>query len=660
MEQMTTLYLLSTAFTAFVLAFVFENNEILNSKAANICFGVALCPFAQFLWCLIAAITIGNLFLLSRYFYILGLPAVMGILLGFEIKKRKKNKKLRVRTDTNRKKLILIGILLSVFVYGVWGWGKIAEPVRTSSSFLKYDNLEYFRKAAYFAEHRTADSISFIYGLPDGSALPDSHFPSWTLYLGYAFMHTNAKCIEYPVHEAALYAVSILPMYLIAAAMALFLVLNNGKYILLLPIVLGANFVLIDQVTSSNRIWFSTVAVLIFITIWIDCLQEEKPKKCCLLAFLGSFLLTASHLINVVVLVGSILSLLIVVLLERVFYKNNNGNCFAMIIAATVGGASGFLGNIISKITINRWYPVKVYFSDYSFSDYPSSSQSSQNIINITDSMRKTLYLDDNINGILIIIVALALICAVALSLVRRQYSYIWRQTPKAEVYLSLLCIFLFLPQTGLLDSRFFYRFSQGFSKVPRYNLNYHLIGIIFVYSIFVKSLLYFVKLMKKRKAHVSIGVLITAICFSCWFSYIFVLFNNNIHYITKLMSNERLYLPGDQLFEKRYSDMVNKCSVVDTDRKIMTTGNLGYVLGDRTLVYNHIAAKQIYDSDVDKIPETLSYMHVDAVVLPKGHEGNTNITVLPWYDYVTNCFDAYELDTFSVFLRGAINNTVD
>ena len=649
MEKTTVLYVASSLFTAGALAHLCARRKLLGNRTANYLFGASLCPFVQFLWCLAVAATIGNITSVPREVYTWGLPVLMFILLYIEHKRNEKDAVAGLRLQSPG---LLSGLLIVLFILGVIMWARTVSVVSSGSSYIQYDNMEYFGKAAFFAEHRDFKSVPFIYGLQNGSAPSDGHFPSWILYLGYAFMHTSAPVIEYPNHECALYAVALLPFYAIAASMALLCVMNkkNERFSLLMPVLLGAIFMFVNQVRSSHRDYFKIVGCLVYITVCVDFVKKRRHTRSGLvISLLSAFILVSAHLINVLVLVGSVVALCLLTAVEAVKDKAHLDlkHRIAFLASVIIGGGLGFSGNLACKLMSGSWNPLRVDFTKYAFFD-AFHKLSTKPEISYPEAMKRMLYLEDSFLGFIILAVMLLFFILLTIQLFRKApFGNNSLVISKADCFMGLLTLALFLPMTGLLDTSMFYRFSSGFAQVPRYCLSFHILGVVFIYSCLLKLLHYAQKRRGFCMALAVFGIVVFS-AYSIW------LCDKNDSALERAKGNENFYRPGNQLFEQRYGSVRDVLSNVGDEDRILTYDHLRYALGDRTLVYNDILAKPIYDCAPEDMADAFEELGIKAVVLRKNRE-DTPVSVLPWYEYVVDNYKLVTTEQYDVFLSEGV-----
>ena len=71
-------------------------------------------------------------------------------------------------------------------------------------------------------------------------------------------------------------------------------------------------------------------------------------------------------------------------------------------------------------------------------------------------------------------------------------------------------------------------------------------------------------------------------------------------------------------------------------NKRILTNKQIGYILGENTLVYTSPAAESLYHiENIEQCKEAFKDLNIGAVVLVKG-SANHAVSVLPWYKYIS------------------------
>lgn len=389
--------------------------------------------------------------------------------------------------------VLLVGFLITIFFW-IWYCGRLS----ISATYLDSDTMEYFYKASYFANYRKLSSLSYINGLLDGSAVADHHFPSYTAFLAYAFMHTTESIIGFPYHEAPLFACFFMMPFMIAAMMGLYCVFDNdGLSFLGIPIILLSIYPLCSDVYGSPRDVFRICAFCIFLAFLSEYRHSEgKSFRDFIILAVISFVGASAHVLNFVLV---ILSLGAYVLLIAVRILNarkmnvdrcgrDNKNSFsneiayylAVVSSILIGALLSFVGNVMNFIKSGKWSAVRLDFSKYPFyQDYFTFTQQNKEPLTILQRWEKILYLDQSYFGLVIII--LFLLALTYLFIVRKSLD-------EKEVFLVFVLICMGLPETGLIDNATWYEFSYYFAKIPRYGLPF-LIMVLFFLWLFICKL---------------------------------------------------------------------------------------------------------------------------------------------------------------------------
>lgn len=92
--------------------------------------------------------------------------------------------------------------------------------------------------------------------------------------------------------------------------------------------------------------------------------------------------------------------------------------------------------------------------------------------------------------------------------------------------------------------------------------------------------------------------------------------------------------------------------SLEGCDKRILVQRQIGYVLGERAMLFTSKAAEPLYLAvDENQIEDAFHRLGIGAVV-PYENSNETAVSVLPWYDYVVknpkiivNGFEVYFLE---------------
>lgn len=644
--MMVALYIYSTIVTSIASGVLFTKRCIIRkSWYASFFIGISMSPYIQFVFTLIIALIFREG--ISRYVYIIPIPLAATVYLIravtlFDLKSYWLKRRMIKRKNINLVSAICIITGIVCLVFWVWYCYKCC----ITSSFIQYDNMEYFYKASYFANHRGLSDISYVKGIANGSALPDNHFPSYILYLGYAFMHSSADIIAFPLHKTALIA-SLFFMVPVTcfSIMGVFLCwIDRVDFAFLIPCLLWVNNWFIYYVYGAPRDLFRLCGlciVLAYISNYLDVKGKITIYEGIAL-FIISFMGASAHILNSVY-VAIIGASLFVYYMIAIWNENEKRykflNMVKMEVAIVFGIVVAFAGSLYNYAVSGRWNPaVRIDFSKYSFYDAYLQYRSSSTVMPIVKRWEKMLYLDTSYFGLVIVLTFIV----IAILLFAKNKLFCFDR-------LFFLFLFVFLSgilQSGLVDTKIFYQWSYNFAKVPRYALSFYYFTLLFDWICISRYILNTEIRVKSNMVQV------VKYGFSCFFlisTFCYLLFciDKNIRYAYSMVGNKsEYYAPGDEIIMKRYGNLIDIVKEQGKDGRILVQqGNLGYITGENTLIYNSMAAQKLYENA--SAVRAINDLDIKVAVLKKDSV-DADISVMPWYDYVTDwpctVVDGYEV----------------
>lgn len=640
-------YLYSTAITAISLGCIFLKNKIIRgSKTASFLIGFSSVPFVQFLWTMALVLLFRNG--TSRYMYILPIPAVASVFIGvmlihsfrsgwsFDLRSLKRNIWKLIKGDKKHSTLENLA-MIGLFAISVVSWIFLSYKLSVTSQFIESDTMEYFHKASYFANHRELSALSYVNGIPNGSGVADHHFPSYTAYLAYAFMHTTADVIGFPHHEAALFAGSlVMVLCLLASIMGLYCIFDGrGLHFLGVPATLWMCMPLVANTFGSPRDMFRFCAFCVFLAFLTNYLQIEKTQKrdigiMALAAFVGA----SAHVLNFVLVFLSLGAYVVYIIWTSIESRNAKlcGNYVPIAVSILAGALLSFAGNICNFFVAGKWTAVRLDFSKYDFyADYSAFLTKSDVEIPMLQRWSTILYLDvSNLGAMLAIGFLLTLI-----------YVFIRRKEMDGKLrFFALVVLFIALPLSGVLDIEKLYRFSYYFTKVPRYGLPFFLFTLTWLWMFFWHMAEKFRASRKGWTAFIDAVCTIGICLVVTWYA------ADNLFDFCKYAES---FTAGNEGIHASYGELIEAFS--DYDKRILTNRQIGYVLGENALMHTSVSAEPLYHIDAadrEQAEKIFKSLNIGAVVLTN-NSAQSSASVLPWYDFVTT-LPVKELNGYEVY----------
>lgn len=636
-EPLVWVYIFSTVLTAIASGLFFLRFRLVMEDRIG-CFlcGFAFCPCLQYLWTMLLTPLVNGG---SRYFYIVSLPLLsLGWIVFLVLYKEKSVTVISVK----RWNCVQKGIAFILFIiFGI----TVAHLVfyflkaATSSSFVYSDNLEYFLKASYFADNRTLSSISYVNGVPDGSGVADHHFPSYVLYLGYAFMHTMATTIQFPHHGAPLLAAFFQLPFILAAAGGAFCAVGCRKvWLLLLPSLLFGNSVFANGIWISTRDLFRFTLLFLFLASMISFSQEKwevRTRGRHIFFLVLSFLCASAHLLNFVIVCLLLLAWVAYRLFSVILFPEKGEKLNAVVVdiiiwaSATFSSATlSFVGNIYYFLKSGKWGAQRLDLSGYDF--YPEYNAlingEGVEIPPIGERLVKSLQLDENF-------LAMFFFFLMALILGRRIFwvirkKYFERRGERQLLFLALCVFFTFLPLSGMLDHERIYLFSVYFAQHPRYGLGFFFCGILLMLTAAAESVDF---LLKKNKWIFTSGAVCVA---GCLCGYTLYQYHDTITNFNNIFASH--YGVGDTRFLERFGELREVVFKLDSER-VLCTQQIGYALEGKNIQHLSPLVRPLYEAEGEtELKEAFKELGIGAVVLPKTVTSESPISLMPWYDYAT------------------------
>lgn len=489
------LFLLSCLLQALALGVLFAVRGFLMKKNRTAAFltGVAVTPFAQYLWMLLLSLLWPNA---PKLVYI-GAPPLLaaGYLLWLLVKTRGRWMAL-CQSGWQAVKTIRLDRAAVISLCFAAAMAVLLLPVciRTATSAVaaQSDSGEYMGLALRYAETRDTAAL-FTKDDTQADYSGHAHFPSLELYMAYGLMHAS-DTYGYPYDKPMFTAVGLLVFYLLAAFLALCLRAARGKLRWAMLALLLFNLIpnIVYSFGGATRDAWRCLAVLLAALAFFDLRPDKgwKALSTALFAFFVGFAAMSAHVLCFVIVPFIVAAWVIAVWLEAAAQKDHPLRTLlksiGVAVAAAAGVLVGFSGNLwcyfkwgeLSPWRVITTYTSAPWYQTYLRLDYRLEETTTH--LNFWSSYRDIVMAHATPVGIWgMRLAALAFVCFLAWVIwKRRQKSTGLTQVAPdlALPMIALITLYTLAPMTGLLDTRF-YSFSGTFIKLQRYTLQWYLLA---------------------------------------------------------------------------------------------------------------------------------------------------------------------------------------
>ena len=516
------LFLLSCLVQMGSLGCLFAANNWFSreSKLASFLTGVASTPLVQYLWTLLLSIVWPHA---PRMVYIGTLPAlgalcvlVLAILRIRRIRELTKAGFSYVKRLLHFDKPALIALCFAICIVLLIGPACV-RFMSSMNSVSGGDAGEYMALAQRYCEDRSLlnllekeETVGHFRG--------HSHFPSLELYMSYGLFHTDGE-VGYPHDKAAFTGMGMLIFYAAAAYAALLLTHCREKKVCVLLGVVLFNLIpeLYFSVESAPRDSWRMLALL-FAALAFGGLKEDGNWKQYLAKLLWVFALCftvmSTHVVCFVVLPFIVVAWVVWRFLHAGLSQLRGafralGRSVGLAFAGALGTLAAFAGNLwcflnwgemspwrlMTTFTDAPWYPM------YMDIEYKLDETTTHlNFLQAKDSILMSYATPIGTWALRLALIALLAVLvwlAVSRMQMKRKVREILGQDehacaigiimggsgvqiPSMLGYCALLCLLTLAPMTGVLDSPL-YSFSGSFVKLPRYTLQWFLLGNVLI-----------------------------------------------------------------------------------------------------------------------------------------------------------------------------------
>ena len=489
------LFLLSSLVQAFSLGVLFAVHRfwMKDNRVAAFLTGVAVTPFAQYLWMLLMALLWPQA---PRLVYIGVPPVLAGVYLLYRLFKTHRQWLSLLRSGVAALRRIRLDRAALISFCFALAMGILLMPIciRTATSAVGSlgDSGEYMGLALRYAEGRDTAGL-FEKDDVQSDYRGHAHFPSLELYMAYGLMHTS-DTYGYPYDKPAFTAIGILIFYLLSAFIALCLRLTRGKLRWLMVALLLFNLIpnFVYSIGGATRDAWRILAVLLLVLAVFD-LRPAKGRRYALsllFMFFVSFVTMSAHVVCFVIVPFIVAAWVAAVFAEALALRSHPGRTLlkslGMALSAAGGVLLGFAGNLWCYLKWGEFSPWRVmytytnapWFDTYMRMDYRLEETTSG--INFWTARHDIVMAHASPVGIWGIRIALLtlVICIGWLIWKRRQKPTVLGQSKPdlSMLMIALLTVFTLAPMTGLLDSPL-YSFSSTFIKLTRYTLQWYFLA---------------------------------------------------------------------------------------------------------------------------------------------------------------------------------------
>ena len=493
------LFLLSCMLQAVSLGVLFATRRewMKEHRAAAFFAGVAVTPFAQYLWMLLLAL----LWPAAPKLLYIGVPPALaaGYLVWLVVKHRKRWTAI-LRGGWQRIKQIRVDRAAVVSICFAAAMGVLLMPVcirlATSTVAAQADSGEYMGLALRYVEDRDTAAL-FEKDDIQADYRGHSHFPSLELYMGYGLMHAS-DVYGYPYDKPMFTAVGILVFYLLAAFIALCLHVARGRVRWLMLALLLFNLIpnLLFSVATAPRDTWRCLAVLLAALMFFD-LRPGKGRRYALsllAAFLICFTAMSAHVVCFVIVPFIVLAWAAVVIAEAAARREKPLRVLLQSAGMAIAGAAGvllaFAGNLWCYAKWGEFSPWRVltiytdapWYATYLRMEYRlEETTTSLNFWKAKYDIVMAYATPVGIWGLRLALAALVLGIVWMIWKRGRKPTDLTRPKPDLSlITVALLTLFTLAPMTGLLDTSL-YSFSGTFLKLQRYTLQWYLFACVMI-----------------------------------------------------------------------------------------------------------------------------------------------------------------------------------
>ena len=615
------LFLLSVMAQMGALGCLFAaRNWFGKSKAASFLTGVAATPLAQYLWMLGMSLVWPNA---PRLVYI-GVPPVAACLcvLVLAVRRIRRVKELIQQGIAWLKRVLrfdkpaLVALCFALCLAMLIGPACV-RFMSSMDSISGGDAGEYMALAQRYCEDR---SLANLLEKEEtvGHFRGHSHFPSLELYMSYGLFHTGGE-VGYPHDKAAFTGIGLLTFYAGAAYLALLLHFCKEKKVCMLLGVLLFNLVpnLYPSVAGAPRDMWRIVALL-FAALAFSGFDEKGGWK----QYLGKlvwvfalcFTVMSAHVVCFVVLPFIVAAWVLWRFLHQGLTQLGGVwkalfRSVGLALAGAAGTVVAFLGNIWCFL---KWGEMSPWRLMTTFTDAPWYDMY-MDIEYKLDETTTHLNFFEAKDSILVsyatpigewafrlsLIVLLAVLGYLIYTRVTmwRKVREIRRESGAGAIgfiiggqpveaasrmgLCALLCLLTLAPMTGVLDSPL-YSFSGSFLKLPRYTLQWFLMGNVLICASLSTVIDLWPALLEKVKRPMPAWVR----TIPAWFCAVLCVlsmvkgtnqtgYTNTFYRSSRgVMENETILL--DNGFRDRYALLMDVAKEVEDDQKILIT-RVGY-----------------------------------------------------------------------------------
>ena len=615
------LFLLSCMAQMGALGCLFAaRNWFSQSKLASFLTGVSATPLVQYLWMLILSIVWPHA---PKMVYI-GVPPALACLcvLTLAIRRIRRVKELTaqgmawlkraLRFDKPALAALCFALCLCLLI------GPACVRFMSSmDSISGGDAGEYMALAQRYCEDRSLANL-LEKNETVGHFRGHSHFPSLELYMSYGLFHTDGE-VGYPHDKAAFTGIGMLTFYAGAAYLALLLHFSKEKKVCVLLGVLLFNLVpnLYTSVAGAPRDLWRIVALL-FAALAFSGFDEKGNWKQylgkLLWVFALCFTVMSAHVVCFVVLPFIVVAWVLWRFLHQGLTQLGGVwkalfRAVGLALAGAAGTIVAFLGNIWCFLNWGEMSPWRLmttftdapWYDMYMDIEYKLDETTTHlNFFEAKDSILVSYATPIGEWAFrLCLIVLLAVIVYVAYTRItmRRKVREIRRENGACAIgfimggrpvelasrlgLCALLCLLTLAPMTGVLDSPL-YSFSGSFLKLPRYTLQWFLMGNVLICA----SLSALIDLWPDLLAKVKRPLPAWVQTIPAWLCAVLCLlamvkgtnqtgYTNTFYRSSRgVMESETILL--DNSFRDRYGLLMKVAEHVDDDQKILIT-RVGY-----------------------------------------------------------------------------------
>ncbi|HPF86687.1 MAG TPA: hypothetical protein PK537_01370 [Candidatus Limiplasma sp.] len=486
------LFLLSCMLQAVSLGVLFAIHRfwMKDNRVAAFLAGVAVTPFAEYLWMLLLALTWPQA---PKLVYIGIPPLLAGVYLLYLLVKTRGRWFTLLKGGWAALRKIRIDRAAIVSICFALAMGVLLLPIciRTATSTIaaQADSGEYMGLALRYTETRDTAAL-FTKDDTQADYRGNSHFPSLELYMSYGLMHTS-DTYGYPYDKPMFTAVGILIFYLLAAFIALCLRVTRGKVRWLMLALLLFNLIpnFVYSIGGATRDTWRVLAVLLMALAFFD-LRPAKGKRyllTLLFAFIAAFATMSAHVVCFVVAPFIVAAWVAAVFIEAAVRRDHPWRTLIKSLGAAVAAAAGvllgFSGNIWCYLKWGEFSPWRLintftsapWFGTYLQLDYRLEETTTH--LDFWAARRDIVMAHASPVGIWGVRLALAaLLFAIGWLIWRRvrKPAGLTQSAPDSTVpAIAFLTLFTLAPMTGLLDTSL-YSFSGTFIKLTRYTLQWY------------------------------------------------------------------------------------------------------------------------------------------------------------------------------------------